>query len=207
MQRVRWVFAGLLSGLAVAAAAWIVAGCEVGGGTYSLTLTPAKADLTLRNETIAVAVSGGLRDLSLPIEWRVSRPELGRISTAFTGSTAVYVGRASEGVNVIVAEDQYGAVGVATVNHVFSRTNGPSQVVRVSLKASPSPIPAGQNSSTVTATNGAAPYAWSVGDPTYGSVSSGTGNPVTYTSTRAGYNTIYVVDRDGRQGNISILQQ
>lgn len=182
-------------------------GCESEEDAVSLTITPSPYDMTVRNGTVLLTVSEGLRDLSLPITWSVSRPEFGTIDPSFRGAAAVYVGQELEGVNLVTAEDQYGAKGYATINHTFSTTNGPGIGERVSLTAVPSPITPGYNSSTVTATSGTAPYSWSVGDPAYGSLSGASGNPVVYTSSRAGQNTIYVVDRDGRQGSITIEQQ
>lgn len=90
-------------------------GCE-SDGTVSLTVEPGYIDLTegTTGETQTFTVTGGLRSLSMPLEWSVSKPELGRIATS-GGTSASYIRTGGHGDNSIFVKDQYGAEGVATV--------------------------------------------------------------------------------------------
>jgi len=113
----------------VAVASWalsvicavLITGCETGGDTVALTIEPAFVDLTSSSNgastvlTQTFTATGGIRTLSLPLEWSVSNPNLGSIA-ASGGYTASYVRTgASGGDNSITVRDQYGAEGVATI--------------------------------------------------------------------------------------------
>lgn len=54
------------------------------------------------------------KPLALPIEWRVTNPELGSINSG-SANSAVYVSSGQAGANTIIARDQYGSEGFATV--------------------------------------------------------------------------------------------
>ncbi len=54
------------------------------------------------------------KELALPIEWSVSDSNLGSI-TAGSGNSAAYVSSGRVGVNTVIARDQYGAEGLASV--------------------------------------------------------------------------------------------
>jgi hypothetical protein len=98
----------------------IITGCETGGDTTALTVEPSFVDLTSSSNgttgvlTQTFTATGGLRTLSLPLEWSVSNPDLGSIA-ASGGYTASYVRTHASGDNSIIARDQYGAEGVATI--------------------------------------------------------------------------------------------
>lgn len=198
---------GVICTSAVAAMAVLIGltGCEKEENAVVITIFPNPIEITVSNDTVLLTATGGLRALSLPMEWSVSSPLLGTIDTAYRGDSAVYVSRDVEGVNLVTVRDQYGAEGHATITHVYSSPTGITDQVGVGLVASQGEIPVGQNTTTITATNGVAPFAWRVGDSSYGNVGA-SGNPVVYTSSRAGANTVYVTDRDGRQGQITIVQ-
>ncbi|MCE9613185.1 MAG: hypothetical protein K8T26_02860 [Lentisphaerae bacterium] len=107
--------AGLV--LLVLGGALLNSGCEEGSGTQGLTVEPAFADLTsgFTNFTQTFTVSkDDLRELSLPLTWRVSDPSLGSIQAA-GGYSASYTRTKKHGDNGIFVEDQYGAEGAATV--------------------------------------------------------------------------------------------
>lgn len=99
-------------------------GCESATGTHSLTVTPSFVDLSTGvSGTSSNSISGtqtftvsddSLRELSLPLEWRVSNPTLGRIGAA-GGTSASYIRTTAHGDNSIIVKDQYGAEGIATV--------------------------------------------------------------------------------------------
>lgn len=113
-----WVLMATVGLVALAmGGALLNAGCEEGTGTKGLTVEPAFADLTsgFTNFTQTFTVSQeDLRELSLPLEWRVSDPSLGSIQAA-GGFSASYVRTNKRGDNAIFVKDQYGAEGAATV--------------------------------------------------------------------------------------------
>lgn len=104
-------------------AGFMITGCETGGGTEALTITPSEVNLLTSSNgnasvTFTVAASGtngsGLGSLSLPLKWSVSNPALGSIGGA-SGYSAVYISTGVHGVNVITVKDQYDSQGVASV--------------------------------------------------------------------------------------------
>jgi hypothetical protein len=106
---------------ALAVSAALLAGCEPGSShTSALTITPSFVDLrgnvTNATQTFTVTAStrGPLTDLSLPLKWRVSDPDLGTIGYP-GGFSASYIITGGSGNNTVVAEDQYGAEGVASI--------------------------------------------------------------------------------------------
>jgi hypothetical protein len=109
---------------AIMTAGFLVAGCETGGDTVALTVSPSFVDLTTSSNGVSstsntvtqtfTVETNGLRLLSLPLEWSVSNPQLGRIG-ASGGYSASYVRTDAHGDNAIAVVDQYGARGVATV--------------------------------------------------------------------------------------------
>jgi len=110
----------LVCGLVLAT--WFLAGCDEGDGTASLRVSPASTILSGSSNTVILAVVGsvtnessGLRALSLPIEWRVTNPALGQILES-SGTIAVYVRSPENGINTVVARDQYEAEGFATIH-------------------------------------------------------------------------------------------
>jgi hypothetical protein len=191
------------------AVCFFLSGCETGDETAQLVVTPSDVDVTVTNDTVSLTVTDGLRDLSIPLEWTVRDADLGSIDPAYSGATAVYVSRDKNGINLVTVRDQYGAVGHATINHNYSTSTGGVGGATVSLSANPGQIPVGQNTSTITALSGQPPFTWSVGDASYGGIEQNATNQYmsTYTSLRVGANTVYVTDRDGRTGQITVTQQ
>lgn len=105
-------------GVVLAIVSFLPCGCETDGDTVALVVTPSYVDLTTsgtnQTQTQTFTVTDGLRELSLPLEWRVSNPALGSIAEA-GGTTASYITTGLPGDNSIIVEDQYGAEGVATI--------------------------------------------------------------------------------------------
>jgi hypothetical protein len=101
-----------------------------------------------------------------------------------------------------------GHVTFLTHTHYTTATGGVAGTT-LQLVADPGQVPVGQNTSFIrveTNVFSRAPYAWRVGDTTFGNVGETTGNTTTYTSFRQGVNAIYVTDADGRNGQISVEQ-
>ena len=107
---------------------WLLCGCETGDGTAALTVAPSQVSLSGLTNTVTFSVggttgasnttvttSGGLRDLSLPLEWRVTNPALGTILES-SGRIAVYARYAENGINTVIVKDQYDAEGFATIH-------------------------------------------------------------------------------------------
>jgi len=121
----RALLASGLVGMCALAAAFglLFAGCEDGSGTVALLLTPSSTTLSGRTNTVTFTVGGGtnstadsgLRALSLPLEWWVDNPALGRIIAA-GGTQATYTRTSQGGINVVRVRDQYDAEGYATVH-------------------------------------------------------------------------------------------
>ena len=188
--------------------AMLMFGCESTDDTKALTVEPEEAELTANGETQVFEVmeeEGETDSLSTPIEWSVSDSSKGVI-VKNSGYKAVYQ-RLAEGVNIVYAKDQYGSEGYATVNPRAAQDTGSSSGETLTVIATPSPIPAGQNSSTVTVSRGVSPYSWSVGDASYGILDGSTTATTVYTSKRVGVNTIYVIDANGARGQINIEQE
>lgn len=120
MKIIRWSVRAVLILVAVVAAAWLSTlpiGCEQASGTNALTVVPSYVDISsgiASNGTLTFTVTGGLRELSLPLEWSVSNPDLGEINSR-GGNSASYVAYSASGNNTIYVRDQYDAEGVATV--------------------------------------------------------------------------------------------
>jgi hypothetical protein len=197
-----------LAACSCALAVLALTGCEPVEEAVSLVITPTQVEVTAPNSAVTLSASG-LRDLSLPLAWSVENPALGNISPAFTGSNAVYVSTRIEGANMVTVRDQYGAEGHAVIVHNYTTATGGVAGTTLQLVADPGQVPVGQNTSFIrveTNVFSRAPYAWRVGDTTFGNVGETTGNTTTYTSFRQGVNAIYVTDADGRNGQISVEQ-
>lgn len=106
-----------LSAVVVAVASSLLAGCEEGKGTHALVVTPAYVDLTTSasNITQTFSVTGGLRELSLPLTWSVADQSLGRIGASGGVSASYFANTNLHGVNTIIVKDQYDAEGIATI--------------------------------------------------------------------------------------------
>jgi hypothetical protein len=105
--------------MAMAVGALFVAGCEQGDGTTALVVQPSAVDFTSASASNIMqqtfVATNGTRTLSLPLEWSVSNPGLGTITSA-GGFSATYTRFEVQGDNTILVKDQYGAQGVAAVH-------------------------------------------------------------------------------------------
>jgi hypothetical protein len=102
----------------IVVAGLLLVGCEDGGEANLINVSPEEVYMSTPTQIFTVSDTtntvSGLRNLSLPIEWSVSNPGLGNI-IAVNADSAVYSRTTSAGVNIIMAKDQYGAEGIATV--------------------------------------------------------------------------------------------
>ncbi len=122
-------FAGVVA--LVVTGALLNTGCEEGTGTEALILSPTSASFAFSNTTVTnttngvsgvvgdsvvFTVVGGYRELSLPLAWSVTDPNLGTVASS-GGYSAVYKAyEGRHGVNAIRVQDQYAAVGVAQID-------------------------------------------------------------------------------------------
>jgi len=110
-----FVFVSAAMCVAAVLCGFFLAGCEDGAGTSGLTVSPSSVTLSGTSNTVTFTVtSNSLRELSFPLVWTVQNSAMGRILES-AGSTAVYFSHGVGGVNIVTAQDQYGAEGLATV--------------------------------------------------------------------------------------------
>ena len=115
MKRLVSFFAVLLVALVFVVGLCALSGCDEGTGR-ALTVDPSTVTLRGTTNTVMLMVTtNSLRDLSLPITWRVTNQALGSV-VASEGPTAQYSRTSLRGLNVVVARDQYGAEGFATIS-------------------------------------------------------------------------------------------
>ena len=107
---------GVAMVMVTVALAFVLSGCE-DKGTVGLTVSPSFADISAGSSNVwqTFTVTDGLRDLSLPLTWEVSNPDLGSIAGTGGDSASYARNPGVHGDNSIIVHDQYGAEGVATV--------------------------------------------------------------------------------------------
>jgi len=110
--------------MTVVAVAWLGSGCDNSGSGNFLTIDPAESRIGPNITQFTLAIVGGLRDLSEPIQWTVTNPGLGYVEHR-GGTTAVYIRRGGTGQNIVVAKDQYDVEGFAAVDQVPEETAAP----------------------------------------------------------------------------------
>ena len=174
-------------------------GCEDATGLDGLTIDPSSAIMSTNGQTVVLTVVGGVtnRDLALPLEWRVSDANLGRIISS-SGFSATYQRLAGGGVNTITATDQYDNEGYATMRHEAASYG-------LTLEADNSTIKVGQAATiTIKSDNALAPYSW-VKRSGPGSLTGSSGSKsAVYTSSVEGTAVIEVTDANGASGTIGI---
>jgi len=115
---IRWVAC-----VAVLAAGIVMVGCE-DASNHSITVTPAASSLDVtegsQNAVVLTASNGPsntvarTNELLYPLEWSVTEPSLGNISSS-GGNSAVYTRTGARGSNTIIVRDQGDGEGVAVV--------------------------------------------------------------------------------------------
>lgn len=125
--------------IAAAVLSLMTTGCEY-DSVHSLGIEPSYATVGPNTPVLILRVVSGTRDLSMPLEWRVSNPDLGSI-THSSGSSAVYARTANNGENTVTVRDQYGAEGVAAVKQGAYETALPDAPEPPSPEPEPTPSP------------------------------------------------------------------
>ncbi|MCX7590906.1 MAG: hypothetical protein N2255_04690, partial [Kiritimatiellae bacterium] len=183
----------------VAAGLFTLTSCEEAENLKSLTVTPSFVVLPTGSNVVEFTVgTNGLGPLSFPLEWSVSRPDLGRIVRS-AGAMAVYQRNPAFGENTVVVRDQYHNEGYATVRQIAAQ-------YALVVKATPNPIPGDANTSTVTVEGGELPYSWRLANDAYGRIQSTSGNAAVYRSRKEGVNVVIVTDANGAGGLVAITQ-
>lgn len=190
---------GLLSALAAFAVASF-SGCDVVNGLTGLTIAPSSAQFIAGSGSNWVDfVAGGVvsNDLALPLQWSVSKPELGYIGQS-SGYKARYFGNDAAGQNIVTARDQYGNEGSAVVRQI---RGGAGLLLAKTLGDAD-----GLSWIITVATASTGPYTWWVRDSAVGDIEGETsGASALYSITdETGSNDIYVMDAAGNVGVISI---
>jgi len=111
------VLVGAIGIVAILAAGFLITGCEEGDPDRWLTVSPAEVVLQGGSNTVtftANASSNSGVNFSSPIEWTMSTPRLGAF-VGGAGNSIIYARTVQNGINVITAEDPYGAQGSAVV--------------------------------------------------------------------------------------------
>ncbi len=159
-------------------------------------------------DVIKASSPSDLGQLALPLTWAVSDPNLGQIAAA-SGNTAVYKRTRSRGINIITVTDQYGLSGIATVKQETENTSGGDDGdVTLTLSATPTSIPNGQNQSILrVVSSGSSPYTWSLLSGNGAFVAGQGTSQVTFQSSQVGDNLIQATDSNSRKGEITVTQQ
>lgn len=90
-------------------------GCEkTSDSNNTLTVTPGASTIQGNQAVTLVAANTNGVAMLLPLEWKVSNPDLG-IVTGSAGDTAVYESNGRIGVNTITVKDSSFSEGVASV--------------------------------------------------------------------------------------------
>lgn len=90
----------------------------------ALNVFPGNATMGSNITAFTISVVSATREIALPLEWSVSNPELGSI-TSTSGYAAVYDRTASNGMNSITVFDQSGTKGTVSVNQIAQNTGQP----------------------------------------------------------------------------------
>ena len=94
----------------------LLVGCEDGDGTTSLTVTPSDVNLVGSSNSVTLVVDeDSLQELSLPLEWSVTNPEMGD-AVGSGGLSAVYSARDTKGVNIVTVRDQFDSEGLVHIS-------------------------------------------------------------------------------------------
>ena len=98
------------------------AGCEEARGLTGLTITPSVVQMTSGSNSnwVDFVVSNVTSNsLVLPLQWAVSKPELGYIAHS-SGYSARYFRYAVSGDNIVIVRDQYNNEGFALIKQYGS---------------------------------------------------------------------------------------
>ncbi len=178
-------------------------GCEEAKGLSGLEINPSSVMLSTNGATVVLSVVGGVTNnaLALPLEWRVTDPDLGQI-TFSSGMTAVYRRSALNGVNTVIAKDQFSNEGYATIRQQAAGYG-------LTLEADATTIQPNQGTTVrIAGDEGQAPFSWSLAaGPGSLSASSGSRSAAYSAGSQTGVAVITVTDANGASGSISITVQ
>jgi len=186
---------GVVALCAIACVLMMSPGCETASGLYQLTVDPSFVELTYASNSVTLAVIGTSNNLSLPLTWSVSNPELGYIAME-SGYSALYFRHAANGDNVVMVRDQYDNEGFATISQKTGENALSIQKTR-----------ADTNTWTLSVINpGSGTYEWWVHKPSLGEITTiGNGQSAVYdVKDFSQRNDVYVRDRRGNIGSASI---
>ncbi|NQU39754.1 MAG: hypothetical protein HQ523_07360 [Lentisphaerae bacterium] len=196
--------------LIVCGVSLLMPGCDEATGLIALIIEPAYVDLTPGSNIVEFVISTNSRgsELGLPLTWIVTDPSLGRI-VGSGGYNATYVRFGANGMNTIIARDQYDNEGFATVRQMAEQYG-------LVLTATPAVIPGGSTLSTITVERNStvdgedatAPFTWVTLYPDVGIIIAGQGSDtVVYRSSKGGVNVVQCTDAYGVTGSVVVEQE
>jgi hypothetical protein len=102
--------------IAIGSFAMFQVGCDEAKGLNGLALVPASVTLSTNGQSVVITVTSSYTNgnLALPLVWSVSDPTLGNV-THSSGFSATYVRLNVNGVNTVIARDQYENEGYASI--------------------------------------------------------------------------------------------
>ena len=189
------VFAGFVSAMS------LLSGCEEASGLRGLLVSPENVTLPVGSNTVVFTVTGGVtNELALPFEWWVSNPSLGSIIGA-SGRSATYRRSDNNGENVVTVRDQYDNEGYAVVKQTAANYS-------LTLTADATSLSATNDTATITADGGQAPFRWWVQNSAVGRIISGRdSDTAVYRATAAGVNVVHAEDVNGVLGTVAIRRE
>lgn len=185
----------------------LISGCDdVQEFPQELAIAPSSVTLTPSSSTVEfTAVSNTSDKPPLPIEWSVSSPGLGSI-TSDSDYTAVYRSTGHTGQNTVIARDQAGNEATATVDQMAESSYTVSLTPASASLSSTADSTSTNSIVSITVQDGVAPYDWEVNNPTLGFIT-GDGSTVVYEMRDAsGQNTVTVEDANGVSSSMAITQ-
>lgn len=157
-----------------------------------VSIDPASAQISFSGQQVVFTANGGRG----PYQWDTANPSKGTVEVRPGAEAAVYTAHVV-GPNDVIVYDQDGHAAVASIN-------GPTAALIAT--ANPSTITVDDGLSVLTATGGAPPYRWSVGDNGLGDVLSSNGGSVVYKRKHSGDNSVWVDDVASNRYTLVIKQ-
>ncbi len=185
-------------------------GCEK-ASRGGLSVDPAQATLSPSSNTVLFSATISSNSaLALPLAWSVANPAMGSIART-AGTTALYVGNGTPGMNIIGVKTADGSEGFAQIDMVL-----PGDPAQSTITLSPTtPTLSGSNGTvyfTVSVSGGtnsaALPLKWYVSNSSLGIVYDAAGYSAVYVRAPVnGINTVTVRASDGAQAIAVVTQQ
>lgn len=138
-----------------------VSGTEDGSGDPAFSISPSAVTLRVGDTTVKLSAVGGVA----PFAWRVSDATLGTVPADIDTRAVTYTSTGvKEGINTVTVTDDQGWSASALIIH------GDKVDTAVTVTPATVTLSGGTNTQTFTASQGNAPYSWSVDDTSLASI-------------------------------------